>query len=282
MTAARHKAAVEHVKTRRLARYAAPALAAALVTSTVVGASVAAIDSSPQHAAAGRVSQHVTGTPADRLAEREQSVSRAARRVTLEERPEAVGHRFSTVALNVRTEPTEKAKVVTVLDIGSKVAITGETKNGFAEIVRDRKSFWVSGEFLAKTKPKPEPEEVEESEPGLAVGNCTAAPPSGVTSSAMAVFNAVCPRFPTITSYGGYRGDGEHSDGRAIDIMVSGELGWDVANYLLANASEFGLYDIIYSQRIWTAERSSEGWRPMSDRGSTTANHYDHVHVKVY
>jgi hypothetical protein len=29
-------------------------------------------------------------------------------------------------------------------------------------------------------------------------------------------------------------------------------------------------------------ERSSEGWRYMSDRGSTTANHYDHVHVSVF
>ena len=27
---------------------------------------------------------------------------------------------------------------------------------------------------------------------------------------------------------------------------------------------------------------SGEGWRGMSDRGSTTANHYDHVHVTVY
>jgi hypothetical protein len=29
-------------------------------------------------------------------------------------------------------------------------------------------------------------------------------------------------------------------------------------------------------------QRSSEGWRWMEDRGSTTANHYDHVHVTVY
>ena len=64
--------------------------------------------------------------------------------------------------------------------------------------------------------------------------------------------------------------------------MVSGDLGWQVAEYLLANAGTFGLYDIIYAQRIWTAERSSEGWRSMEDRGSATANHYDHVHVKVY
>ncbi|MEP7157788.1 MAG: SH3 domain-containing protein, partial [Chloroflexota bacterium] len=37
-----------------------------------------------------------------------------------------------------------------------------------------------------------------------------------------------------------------------------------------------------WSQRIWSVQRSSEGWRPMADRGSTTANHYDHVHVSVY
>jgi len=27
---------------------------------------------------------------------------------------------------------------------------------------------------------------------------------------------------------------------------------------------------------------AEEGWRLMPDRGSTTANHYDHVHVSVY
>ncbi|MGH8775923.1 MAG: hypothetical protein ACRDWI_12375 [Jiangellaceae bacterium] len=39
---------------------------------------------------------------------------------------------------------------------------------------------------------------------------------------------------------------------------------------------------MIWAQRIWTAERSSDGWRWMEDRGSDTANHYDHVHVTVY
>jgi hypothetical protein len=39
---------------------------------------------------------------------------------------------------------------------------------------------------------------------------------------------------------------------------------------------------VIWSQHIWTVQRSSEGWRAMPDRGSTTANHYDHVHVSVY
>ena len=64
--------------------------------------------------------------------------------------------------------------------------------------------------------------------------------------------------------------------------MVSGETGWDVANFLRANYSAFGIEYIIYAQNIWSVERSGEGWRGMSDRGSVTANHYDHVHVTVY
>ena len=98
----------------------------------------------------------------------------------------------------------------------------------------------------------------------------------------MRVHEAVCAAFPEITSYGTYRGDGEHAQGLAIDIMVSGERGWEVAEFLRANYSELGISYIIYSQKIWSVDRAGEGWRYMSDRGSTTANHYDHVHVTTY
>ena len=93
---------------------------------------------------------------------------------------------------------------------------------------------------------------------------------------------AVCANFPEITSYGTFRGDGEHSQGIAVDIMVSGDRGWQVAEFVRANASELGVSYVIYSQQIWSVERGSEGWRGMEDRGSTTANHYDHVHVTTY
>ncbi|MGZ8736849.1 MAG: hypothetical protein ACXWW7_06765 [Nocardioides sp.] len=287
MTAARHKAVVERPQRRRLARLTTPALAALLVTGTVVGISVAGADIAPSEVAATQISQHRTAGTADaaeRLEDRQQSVSRAAERVTLKEKPEPIGFKFATVALKLRTDPSEKAKVVDVLDFATKFAITGEKAKGFAEVVLDRKAYWVSAEYLANKKPKPAKVEEESADDSAAlpVGNCTASPPSGVISSAMVVFEAVCSRFPSITTYGGYRGDGEHSDGKAIDIMVSGETGWQVAEYLRANAGTFGLYDIIYSQKIWTSERSSEGWRYMEDRGSTTANHYDHVHVKVF
>jgi len=64
--------------------------------------------------------------------------------------------------------------------------------------------------------------------------------------------------------------------------MISGETGWAIADFLRANYSALGIEYIIYSQNIWSVERAGEGWRGMSDRGSTTANHYDHVHVTVY
>ena len=38
---------------------------------------------------------------------------------------------------------------------------------------------------------------------------------------------------------------------------------------------------LIYRQSIWNAAYPDRGWRAMEDRGSSTANHYDHVHVSV-
>ena len=35
-------------------------------------------------------------------------------------------------------------------------------------------------------------------------------------------------------------------------------------------------------QRIWDVRMASSGWVPMEDRGSITANHYDHVHISVF
>ena len=83
-------------------------------------------------------------------------------------------------------------------------------------------------------------------------------------------------------AYGGYDAHGEHSSGRAVDFMTSDSaLGQAVADWARAHASELDLYDVLWAQHIWTPVRSSEGWRSMPDRGSSTANHYDHVHISV-
>ncbi|MGH1564010.1 hypothetical protein [Mumia sp. DW29H23] len=106
---------------------------------------------------------------------------------------------------------------------------------------------------------------------------------SGLSSNAIAVHRAVCAEFPSVTSYGGVRsGDGgEHGTGHALDIMVSGSTGDAIADFVRANAGDLGVTEVIWAQKIWTTQRGSEGWRSMEDRGSTTANHYDHVHVTV-
>ena len=98
----------------------------------------------------------------------------------------------------------------------------------------------------------------------------------------MKVYRAVCAAFPELSTYGGQDGHGEHVNGEAIDFMVpdSGDRP-AVADFLYAHHAELDLFDIIWSQHIWTIERSGEGFRSMEDRGSATANHYDHVHIKI-
>ena len=184
--------------------------------------------------------------------------------------------RWTTTELNLWTEPGEAGKKVGELDAIEKVLVTGRSLYGREEVVVDGKARWVTSGYLAKEKPDTSVDAV--------AASCTngTSVPAGVSPNIVKVHEAVCAAFPSITTYGTFRGDGEHSQGLAIDIMVSGDLGYQVADFVRANYAELGVSYIIYSQRIWSVERSGEGWRPMEDRGSVTANHYDHVHVTTY
>ncbi|QXJ27030.1 hypothetical protein AGRA3207_007795 [Actinomadura graeca] len=82
----------------------------------------------------------------------------------------------------------------------------------------------------------------------------------------------------------------DHGSGRACDFMESTggrapsasarSHGDQVAQYVISNASRLGIKYVIWRQRIYDM-RGGGGWRQMEDRGSITANHYDHVHVSV-
>ena len=222
------------------------------------------------------------------LAEREQRASRssAARllpAITL--KPRATDREWATAPLNVWAQPGEKGKRFGVLKDGSQVAVTGQTVGHWAEALVGGKARWVNDDYLAEKKPV-----VPAASGGAAaVGGVSTAPcpdgsgtESGITSNAVTMFRAVCNAFPVLTTYGGYDAHGEHADGRAVDFMISGATGWQIAEWARANAGALHIRTIIYSQKIWTPERSAEGWRYMPDRGSTTANHYDHVHISVY
>jgi len=182
---------------------------------------------------------------------------------------------WTTAELNLWSGPEKKADKVGVLDGIEKVLLTGRKDKGRVEVVIKDEARWVTAGYFSKKKP--------ETGPTLG-GTCTngSSVPSGVHTGVVLVHEAVCANFPQITSYGTFRGDGEHAQGRAVDVMISGETGWQVADFLRANYAALDIEYIIYAQNIWSVERGGEGWRSMSDRGSITANHYDHVHVTVY
>ena len=77
-----------------------------------------------------------------------------------------------------------------------------------------------------------------------------------------------------------------HPSGLALDFMTNDiadgrATGDRLAQYLIDNADQLGVDYIIWWQQIWSADRADEGWRAMEDRGSATANHFDHVHISV-
>ena len=184
---------------------------------------------------------------------------------------------WTTEVLNLWDGPSEKAEKLGVIAAIKQVSVTGRQQMGRVQVVLDGQSRWVSADYLSADKPKPEP-----AGPSLG-GSCTnGSVIDAGRSSLYEIHDVVCANWPEVTSYGTWRGDGDHGQGRAIDIMISGETGWAIANFLRANYSALGIEYIIYAQNIWSVDRGGEGWRGMSNRGSTTANHYDHVHVTVY
>jgi len=221
-------------------------------------------------------SQIRTAAKAEAAARKDISVDRQARRLA----KKVDNGLWTTEALNLWDGPGEKAKKLGVVDALTKVSVTGRRQMGRAQIVLDGQSRWVTATYLAQEKPKPEPEEPAGPSLGGACANGSSI--DAGRASLYEIHEVVCANWPEITSYGTWRSDGEHGQGRAIDIMVSGETGWEIAEFLRANYSALGIEYIIYAQQMWSVERSGEGWRGMSDRGSTTANHYDHVHVTVY
>jgi hypothetical protein len=185
---------------------------------------------------------------------------------------------WTTAPLNLWTESGDDAEMVGEIEASRQVLVTGRQAGERVEIVVEGKSRWVTDGYLSEDKPV-----TLGVGAGLSMAPCPHSGESGLTSAAVFVFRSVCHAFPQITTYGGWSNHGEHASGRAIDIMTSDvALGTAIAEFLRSHASELHLYDILWRQHIWTPVRAGEGWRSMSSRGSTTANHYDHVHVSVY
>lgn len=81
-----------------------------------------------------------------------------------------------------------------------------------------------------------------------------------------------------------FDGSMDHAVGLAVDLMVGNDTatGNAIAQWAVANAAKLDVKYVIWQQRIWSAQRATEGWRLMEDRGDPTANHMDHVHISFY
>lgn len=211
---------------------------------------------------------------------------------TVTEAPPVAGELWATRDVNVRSGPTVDTDPMGSLAALDPVGVTGTTGDGWTQVVVDGRLGWVKSSYLSQTKPEPE------AEPALAPGSpaeaasgsldasCSVDPgiEQDLSGSARAVYRAACAAYGgSVSGFGGYRpGDGgDHGSGRAVDIMVSGAVGWEIARFLQARAGELGITYVIYEQQVWMAGDPAGAWEHMEDRGGATANHFDHVHVSV-
>jgi hypothetical protein len=250
-------------------------------------ASTSSVELSPSETTARQqeLSRRVTRPPV-KIAATPRPSSSASETITPILSLKITDRKYATTGLNVRTEPSNDASVVAVVSTGTKLAVTKTITNGFRYVSYHGKGRWVKNKYLSDTKPKSTTASSSGGSGGISGAPCPSGSSveSGLTPDAIRVHRAVCHRYPQVKTFLGVRtSSGLHGQGRALDCMISdSSVGWDIAKWVRANAKSLGVMEVIYHQQIWTVQRSSEGWRSMSDRGSPTANHMDHVHVSVY
>jgi len=119
---------------------------------------------------------------------------------------------------------------------------------------------------------EPDPAPTAAADCDLAIGQLGAVKPFVRTA---AEFLGCAFNEPTVLGVAGRSNASDHPKGRALDFMVDRATGDRLAACALRNREELGVSYVIWRQRIDTGS----GFRPMADRGSPTANHFDHVHV---
>lgn len=78
----------------------------------------------------------------------------------------------------------------------------------------------------------------------------------------------------------GMGASGEHSTGRALDLMVRNKAAGDfIRNYVWQNRRRLRLRHVIWWQAITSTVVRPGVRRRMADRGNATANHKDHPHI---
>lgn len=202
------------------------------------------------------------------------TVSRSAERPPLpnvaDVEKQIEGLRYAVVDAEVHAAAKKSSPVLASVASGDTVDITGKDRGDWTEIMHKGLPRWVKTSQIAKEMP-------------LGTSPCASGSgsESGLRPDTIKVHRAVCAKFPSVVRYGGVAGRGEHGTGQALDIMVGGPMGDEIAAFLQQNRAKLGIEYLIWQQRIWRPA-TSPSWRGMSDRGGATANHMDHVHVTTY
>lgn len=285
-TGHRRKAVARDPWHRRARRHAvlgtgAATLAAAAVAAFVTTASPVAPVQADQVVAASDQADIVTESLAGSAPARvsRSSAERAPLPSAVKADAQVEGTMYAQRTVPVRADAGADSPVLATVGKGKTVQVTGEKRAGWTQIIHNDLPRWVETKLIAEDEPKLEPTEGTISTAPCARGSAVE---SGLQPDTVRVYRAVCARFPQVANYGGVAGRGEHATGHSLDIMIRGDLGWDIAAFLQANRTKLGVSYLIFQQRIWTVERGGEGWRSMSDRGGDTANHMDHVHVTTF
>lgn len=200
-------------------------------------------------------------------------VSRSGERPVLatqtETAQQATGVLWVTSDAEIRSDAAPSAPALGQAAEGTQVLVTGVVEGDWTQVLLNDVPRWVASGSLSAEEP-------------LGTAPCArgGSVEQGLQPDTIKVYRAVCAKFPEISSYGGRAprsGSSGHPTGRALDIMVSDKArGDEIAQFVIDNREKLGMTQVIWRQRIW---EPGSGWRGMSDRGSATANHFDHVHV---
>ena len=267
MAVSRHRHASKPKLGRRITSHIIPTIGmmaiAAAGTAAVFSDDLPAISSPPEP---DLIAASINDGPAEvsRSADRAPLVSEAAADELVK------GQRYAQAELKVHAAASSDSPVLATLDVGDKVDVTGVKSGAWTQVVHKDLPRWVAAKSIAKDMP-------------LGTAPCVSGSGAerGLRPDTIKVHRAVCMMFPSVTRYGGLAGRGEHGTGQALDIMVSSDLGNEIAVFLQQHRAELGIEYIIWRQRIWRPSTSG-AWRGMSDRGGATANHMDHLHVTTF
>lgn len=259
------RSAIQAEEARRAEQ--ARAAAEAERQETIRAAAAKAAAAKTEQTTPATTQQPSTASTAAQTTKKQETTSQAE--VTAAQGPATSSQTASTTAAETTKEQTAPAQPSVVKQNSSTTSASSAAAGGGS----------ASGSASSGTSASPD----ASTSSGASVSSGASASTStddfgGVQPHVASVGNLIRDKFGISTIYGYRAGDpGDHGSGLALDFMTysDSQLGSQVASYLKANWSRFGISYIIYQQRI----DLGSGWEPMEDRGSPTQNHMDHVHV---